>query len=40
MGAALGAGSAVKARVRNEILLLWSEQMGVCVSHVGERIED
>jgi hypothetical protein len=40
MWAALGARTAVKARVRNNILLMWSEQMGVGVSNEGERIED
>ena len=40
MGATLNAGTAVKAGIRKDVLLIWSEQMWVCVTDVIESIED
>ena len=40
MRATLNTGTAVKAQIRKDVLLIWSEQMWVCVSDVIESIED
>ena len=40
MRATLNAGTAVKAGIRKDVLLIWSEQMGVCVTDVIESVED
>ena len=40
MRASLNAGTAVKAGIRKDVLLIWSEQMWVCVTDVIESIED
>ena len=40
MRATLSAGPAVKARIRKDVLLIRSEQTGVCISDGSESIED
>ena len=40
MRATLSTGTAVKARIRKNVLLIRSEQIGVCVGDVNESVED
>ena len=40
MRATLNAGTAVKARIRKDVLLIRSEQMWVCISDAIESVED